>query len=166
MEIEVRQVAPSEAPIVSEVLTEASLWLQSCGISWLSRDAIATSSLEAEVRAAQYYLAWSGKSAVGTMRLTSTDPLFWPEFGPGGVLYLHRLAVRRAASGGSVSSALLGWACSHASTRGARCLRLACDASQPRLRQIYERFGFSFHSECTIGTFIAARYEISCAHAA
>jgi hypothetical protein len=119
MEIEVRQVAPSEAPIVSEILTEATLWLQSRGISWLSREAVATSSIDPEVRAAQYYLAWSGESAVGTMRLTSTDALFWPEFGPGQVLYLQRLAVRRVASGGSVSSALLGWACSHAPTRGA-----------------------------------------------
>ncbi len=79
---------------------------------------------------------------------------------PGEALYLHRLAVRRVASGGQVSSALLGPAVGTAAARGARYLRLDCEASQPSLRAVYERFGFTFHSEHSVGPFVVARYQL------
>jgi len=166
MEIRVQEAALPEAVLVSGILTEAALWLRDRGIPWLLPEEVTASRLGPEVQAGLFFLAWSGRVAVGTMRLTPSDPLFWPEAEPGEALYLHRLAVRRAAAGGRVSSALMSWARSRAGAQGARYLRLDCEASRGRLRAVYERFGFAFHSERTVGSFVVARYQLLCTHAA
>ncbi|MEH2214010.1 MAG: hypothetical protein V7K84_25930, partial [Nostoc sp.] len=38
-------------------------------------------------------------------------------------------------------------------------LRLDCDASRPRLRAVYERFGFRHHSDKQVGAYFVSRYE-------
>jgi len=132
---------------VSEILTEAAVWLRERAPHDVSAPRVAP-----DVQAGLYFLAWSGPAAVGTMRLTHSDPAFWPEAAPGEALHLHRLAVRRGAAGGLVSSGLLRWAVGHAAARGARSLRLDGEASRLRLRHVYAPFGFSFHSERTCGS--------------
>jgi GNAT superfamily N-acetyltransferase len=164
MEIEVRQAAPAEAALVSEVLVEAASWLRESGTPLWEPAQIGTAQVAPDVEAGLFFLAWSGADAVGTMRLAATDPLFWPDATPGEALYLHRLAVRRSASGGGTSSALLGWAARHAASRGARYLRLDCETCRPRLRRFYERFGFVFHRERTVGRAVVARYQLACAY--
>ena len=166
MEIEIREAAPAEAALVSEVLTEAALWLHELGMALWAPSEVSVSRVVPDVHAGFYFLAWSGPAAVGTMRLTPSDPVFWPEAARGEAVYLHRLAVRRAVSGGHVSSALLRWAVANAAARGARYLRLDCEASRPNLRRVYERFGFSFHSEHTVGPFVVARFQLPCTHVA
>jgi GNAT superfamily N-acetyltransferase len=159
MHLEIRAAAVAEAPIVSEILTEAAAWLRGRGAPLWSESEVAPPAIAPDVHSGFFFLGWSGPIAVGTMRLTPSDPVFWPEASPGDALYLHRLAVRRSVAGGQVSFALLRWALGHARSRGAAFLRLDCEASRPALRRIYERFGFSFHSERSIGSLIAARYE-------
>ena len=165
MELEVRVAGLAEAAIVSEILTEAVVWLQERGMALWTPDEVLASRIEPEVEAGLYFLAWSGEAALGTMRLTPSDPAFWPEAAEGEALYLHRLAVRRAASGGTVSSGLLRWAVGHAAACGVRYVRLDCEASRLKLRAIYERFGFSLHSKRPVGPFAVARYELPCTHA-
>jgi GNAT superfamily N-acetyltransferase len=166
MEIRIQAAAPAEAALVSEILTEAALWLLERGTALWAPEEVSASRVVPDIQAGFYFLAWSGPAAVGTMRLTSSDPVFWPEAAPGDALYLHRLAVRRFAAGASVSSALLRWAVGHAAAQGARYLRLDCEASRGSLRKVYERFGFTFHSERTVGPFVVARYQLLCTHAA
>jgi GNAT superfamily N-acetyltransferase len=166
MESEIRAAAFAEVTVVSEILTEAAVWLRERGIPLWAPDEVSVSRVASEVQAGLFFLAWSGPAAVGTMRLTPSDPVFWPEAVQGEAFYLHRLAVRRAAAGGLVSSGLLRWAVGHAAARGARYLRLDCEACRPSLRRVYERFGFSFHSERTVGPFVVARYQLLCTHAA
>jgi GNAT superfamily N-acetyltransferase len=162
MEIEIREAAPAEAALVSEILAEATGWLRERGTPLWEADQIGTAQVAPDVEAGLFFLAWSGPKAVGTMRLAATDPRFWPDAAPGEALYLHRLAVRRSASGGDTSSALLGWAARHAASRGAQYLRLDCETCRPRLRRVYERFGFVFHSERTVGRAVVARYQLAC----
>jgi GNAT superfamily N-acetyltransferase len=166
MEIQVREAALPEATFVSEILTEAAVWLCDRGMPLWAPDEVTACLVAPEVESGRYLLAWLGGVAVGTMRLTPSDPVFWPEAAPGEALYLHRLAVRRAASGGQVSSALLRAAVAAAVARGARYLRLDCETSRLGLRGVYERFGFSFHSERTVGPHVVARYQFLCMHAA
>jgi GNAT superfamily N-acetyltransferase len=73
---------------------------------------------------------------------------------------VHRLAVRRAFAGQGVSVALLEWTVDRARTLGKRYLRLDCDADRPRLRALYERFGFRLHSYRQVGSYYVARYEL------
>jgi hypothetical protein len=166
MESEIRVATPSEAKLVSDILTEAAARLEGRGIPLWSREQVSLAAISPDVQTGLYYLAWTGPVAVGTMRLTISDPVFWPEAIPGEALYLHRLAVRRAAAGGRASSRLLRWASAHATAVGARYLRLDCEASRHRLRGVYERFGFQYHSERVVRRAVVARYQLLCTDAA
>ena len=165
MGLEIRRADPAETELVSEILTEAAKWLRSSGMTLWPPEQLTPEHTAPDVQAGSFFLAWSGPAAVGTMRLTPSDPRFWPDALPGEAIYLHRLAVRRAVSGGPVSSALMRWAVAHATEEGAAFLRLDCDRERPRLRRVYERFGFSFHSERDMGTLVVARYQLRCGHA-
>ncbi len=161
VEPEIRVAAPSDARVVSEVLSEAARWLEERGIGLWSLEQVSVGAVAPDVASGLYYLAWSGPSALGAMRLTRSDPAFWPEALPGEALYLHRLAVRRAGAGGEVSSALLRFAATRATDLGARYLRLDCESSRASLRGVYERFGFQYHSERTVGRAHVARYQLA-----
>ena len=75
--------------------------------------------------------------------------------------YVHRLAVRRQYAGGHVSSTLLSWAVERTRALGRPFLRLDCEASRPRLRAVYERFGFQHHSDLQVGPYFVARYQLA-----
>jgi GNAT superfamily N-acetyltransferase len=160
MESEIRIAAPHEAELVSGILSEAVAWLEARGIPLWSPEQVSVAAVSPEVRSGLFFLAWSDGVAVGTMRLTTSDPAFWPEALPGEALYLHRLAVRRAAAGGRVSAELLRFAAQRAKTLGARHLRLDCENFRQSLRDVYERFGFQFHSEREVGRAVVARYQL------
>jgi hypothetical protein len=55
---------------------------------------------------------------------------------------------------------LLRWAARRAHAIGRSFLRLDCEASRPRLRAIYERFGFVHHSDRQVGPYFVSRYEL------
>lgn len=160
MESEIRIAAPHEAELVSAILSEAAGWLEARGIPLWSPEQVSLAAVSPEVRSGLYFLAWSEGVPVGTLRLTTSDPAFWPEVLPGEALYLHRLAVRRAAAGGQVSFELLRWAAQRATTFGARYLRLDCETFRSTLRGVYERFGFQLHSERVVGRAVVARYQL------
>ena len=73
---------------------------------------------------------------------------------------MHRLAVRRQFAGKEVSFDLFHWALWKTSELGRPYLRLDCEASRPKLRAIYERFGFKHHSDRQVGPYFVARYEL------
>jgi GNAT superfamily N-acetyltransferase len=85
--------------------------------------------------------------------------MFWPDVLQAESAFIHRLAVKRDFAGGHVSSALLQWAVERTRSLGRRYLRLDCVASRPRLRAIYERFGFRHHSDKQVGPYFVSRYE-------
>jgi len=73
---------------------------------------------------------------------------------------MHRLAVKRRFAGGDVSIALLDWAAERVRALRHPYLRLDCEASRPRLRAMYERYGFTYHSDRCVGPYLVARYEL------
>ena len=159
-ELEIREALATEAEIVTSVLHEAADWLARRGDPlWLPSE-IEPTAIRSDVEAGCYLLAFAAGEAVGTARLTRDDPLFWPEAAAGEAGYLHRLAVRRAHAGGSVSLEMLRFAATRSRRWGASFLRLDCDAARPRLRAFYESFGFAFHSVRTVGPHTVARYEM------
>ncbi len=160
MEVAIRLAPPSEASVVSEILTEAAAWIRDAGQPLWRIDQLTADLVAPGCAAGCFYLAWSEGVGVGTMRLTDSDPDFWPEALPLEAVYLHRLAVRRAVSGGSVSGALLHHALRIASERRARYLRLDALSDRPRLRAVYERFGFQLHSYRTVRGGHVARYQL------
>jgi len=93
------------------------------------------------------------------MKFQLDDPVFWPDVSPQEAAYIHRLAVRRTYAGAGLSTALLRWAAKRARALGLRYLRLDCVGSRPRLRAVYERFGFEHYSDRQVGPYFVSRYE-------
>ena len=144
---------------MSSVLLEAAEWLRQRGVPMWSSSELTAERVAADMGQRRFLLALVGGDALGTACLMTDDPQYWPEAVAGEAMYVHRLAVRRAGAGASISAALLHWCGAEARALGCQYLRLDCDAGRPRLRRVYEDLGFEFHSERIIGAFAVARYQ-------
>ncbi|MEH1947739.1 MAG: GNAT family N-acetyltransferase [Nostoc sp.] len=159
MYISIRQATIKDTAIVSDVLLEAALWLQQSGRPLWHESQVSRESISKDVANGLFFIAeWAGEPA-GTIKFQLEDLLFWPDISQEESVFVHRLAVRRHYSGGKVSSALLAWAVEQSQKLGRHYLRLDCDASRPRLRAVYERFGFRHHSDKQVGACFVSRYE-------
>ncbi|HEX9057360.1 MAG TPA: GNAT family N-acetyltransferase [Ktedonobacterales bacterium] len=112
------------------------------------------------VAAGQVYLASIGGDPVATVTLLWEDPESWGDV-PNDAVYVHGLAVRRAAAGNGIGRALLDWAARTAVAAGRAHVRLDCMASNPALRDYYVRTGFTYRGDVTLGRYTLSRYEKS-----
>jgi GNAT superfamily N-acetyltransferase len=160
MHLAIRQAAVGDIPVISDILLEAAHWLQRQGASMWRDDEVAPECIASDVAVGSFYLAESAGEAIGTLKFQLSDSVFWPDVPTDESAFIHRVAVRRRFSGGTVSSALLGWAAERAHALGRRFLRLDCEASRLRLRAVYERFGFLHHSDRQVGPYFVSRYEL------
>lgn len=160
MQIEVRQAHAADAGSVSAILLEAHAWLQARDLPVWQDSELTREVIERDIHAGLFHLALCDGEPAGTIIYQTDDREFWPEALPGEAAYLHRMAVTRRHAGGEVSVALLRWALGRARDDGYRLLRLDCLADRPRLRSMYERFGFRYHSDQVVGPYHVARYEL------
>jgi ribosomal protein S18 acetylase RimI-like enzyme len=158
--IRIRRAGRGEDGLVAGVLHEAEEWLRGRGLSLWTDSELRRDEIEAHVAEGRFFLALVGDEVAGTMRFDLEDPEVWPDVEPVGSAFVHRLAVRRAHAGGGVSGALLGWALERARAMGLDYLRLDCEAHRPKLKRLYEGFGFTYHSDVLVGPIRLARYEI------
>jgi GNAT superfamily N-acetyltransferase len=150
---------PQDAEDVSSILREAAQWLEQSGMAMWRDDELLPARIVADVDARLFFVAeWEGVAA-GVVKFQLEDSLFWPDVPQGQSAFVHRLAVRRQFAGGGISSALLRWAVGRTRSLGRDYLRLDCEASRPRLRAVYERFGFRHHSDRQVGPYFVSRYE-------
>jgi len=159
MKIVIRQAMPKDVKIVSDILGEAARWLDQNGMSLWKAGELSPSSIGNDVNDSLFFLAECNGEAAGTVKFQLEDLVFWPDVLQAESAFIHRLAVKRDFAGGHVSSALLQWAVERTRSLGRRYLRLDCVASRPRLRAIYERFGFRHHSDKQVGPYFVSRYE-------
>lgn len=158
--MQIEQAHPTEAPTVAAVLNEAARWLANEGRPLWSAADISLERVQRDTDAGCYFIARKNGEAAGVMRLDLEDPNFWPEIESGSSAFVHKLAVGRHWAGHGVSVALLNFARERALGLGRRHLRLDCVADRMPLRTLYERFGFSLHSEIRKGAMSFARYEL------
>jgi GNAT superfamily N-acetyltransferase len=156
--VEVGQAQEGDAGLVSAVLTEAAEWLDSIGQSLWQCNDLAADRIAEDVGSGLYYIAWMGGEAVGVLRFQTEDKQFWPDAEPGSSAFIHRLAVRRKVAGRGVAAFMLNWAKDRTRSMGRGFLRLDCDL-RPKLCALYERNGFTKHSERLVGPYLVARYE-------
>jgi GNAT superfamily N-acetyltransferase len=159
MSLLIRQAMPQDVAALADILGEATRWLADRGMMMWQMDELSPSRLADEVNSGLFFLAERDGEAAGTIRFQLEDKLFWPDIEQDDSAFIHRLAVRRRFAGGDLSTALILWAIAHAHSLGRRYLRLDCEASRLRLREIYERIGFRFHSNRQVGPYFVARYE-------
>ena len=155
----VRQALPQDTKIVADILMEAARWLEQSGMPMWQNDELSAPSIAAEVDAGLFFVAECEGELAGTVKFQLEDLLFWPDVPQEQSAFIHRLAVRRRFAGGHISSALLEWAVLRTRSLGRCFLRLDCEASRPRLRAVYEHFGFRHHSDRQVGPYYVSRYE-------
>lgn len=158
--IQIRWARPEDVESVAFVLVQAATWLQARGDPLWSLDELHPDAVRADVFSGLYAVAELGGRCVGVARVTEDDPQTWPEAAPGDAIYVHRLAVLRSHATGLVSRPMLGWCREQARLRTIPLVRLDCDARRDRLRQLYDSFGFRFHSEAKVGPHRVARFEL------
>jgi GNAT superfamily N-acetyltransferase len=122
-------------------------------------DELVSSRIGADVGAGLFFIAECDGEVAGVMKFQLEDGQFWPDVPQSESAFVHRLAVKRRFAGGGISSALLSWAVERARSLHRDYLRLDCEASRPKLRAVYERFGFIHHSDRQVGPFYVSRYE-------
>src|SRR5262245_9062703 len=160
MEIQIRQAEAGDVDAVSAVLSEAAVWLEDRGMGLWRASELTPATILKDVSDGLFFLAEHTGQPAGTIKFQLTDSFFWPDVPQNEAAFIHRVAVRRKFSGGTVSFALLSWAAERTQALNRRFLRLDCEAARPKLRAVYERFGFRHHSDRQVGPYFVARYEL------
>jgi GNAT superfamily N-acetyltransferase len=155
----IRRAGLEDFETVASILEEAARWLEQAGMPMWRDDELVVARIAADVAAGLFFLAERAGEPAGTVKFQLEDPVFWPDMPQPDAAYIHRLAVRRQFAGGRVSAALMGWAVDRTRSLGRHYLRLDCEESRPRLRAVYERFGFRHHSDRQVGPYFVSRYE-------
>ena len=150
---------PQDTKLVTDILREAARWLEQAGMPMWQDGELLSSRIAADVDAGLFFVAECDGEMAGTVKFQLEDLLFCPDVPQEQSAFIHRLAVRRKFAGGHVSSALLQWAVLRARSLRRSFLRLDCEASRPRLRAVYERFGFMHRSDKQIEPYFVSRYE-------
>jgi GNAT superfamily N-acetyltransferase len=156
----IRRAEIQDLPVVSEILQEAAAWLRDIRQPLWRDDEARAEAILPDVESGLFHLAVVDGTAGGTIKFQLEDPELWPDVPHGMSAFLHRLAVRRQFSGGALSRDMLDWAVRRAQQCDREFLRLDCDAARPKLRAVYERFGFTYHSDFQHGSYHVARYEL------
>ena len=157
--ISVRQAALDDLSTVSEILAEAAVWLEQKNMVLWQQEHISSAVIHQDIEQGLFYIAFCESIAAGVVKFQTEDLVFWPDIIKSDSAFLHRLAVRRSFAGGSVSTQIFRWAIEYSRELGKHFLRLDCVADRPRLRSVYENFGFKHHSDRQVGAYFVARYE-------
>jgi GNAT superfamily N-acetyltransferase len=157
--VEIGPAAAEDSAVVHEMLIEAARWVDALGIVMWEDGELDADLVRIEIAAGLFFLARVDGRPAGAIRFQIEDLLFWPDIPQHDSAFVHRLVVTRRYRAQGISTALLAWAVQHARALGKRTLRLDCDADRPKLRALYERFGFRLHSFRQVGPYYVARYE-------
>jgi GNAT superfamily N-acetyltransferase len=160
MRIDVRQATPADVETVSSILLEAARWLEHRGTPMWRDSELTPDRITKDVTEGLLFLGENRGEAIATIKFQLADQEFWPDVPEGESAYIHRLAVRRRFAGRGVSAALMSWAVDQAASLGLQYVRLDCEASRMRLREVYERFGFVHHSDRQGGPYFVSRYQL------
>lgn len=150
--------APEDSVTVCEILEEAAAWLRAKGDElWRPAD-LDPAGITADVEAGMYRKAIADGVIAGCYRFQTEDMEYWDDVPHENSAFIHRVAVRRRFAGTGLSETMIGAAKVEARSLGKRYLRLDC-ADRPKLRAVYERQGFRFHSIKVREPYKVARYE-------
>jgi GNAT superfamily N-acetyltransferase len=156
----VRLAQASESSLVADVLSAAAAKLVERGQALWTGAEVSELAVAPHVAAGLYFLGIEQAEVVGVFRLQLQDRAFWPEMPEGTSAYLHKLAVRPESQGHGLAAHLLAHAVRLTRERRLRFLRLDCMAGRPKLRAVYESFGFRHHSEKRMGNQVFDRFEL------
>lgn len=147
-----------DAGAVCEILEEAAAWLRDSGDELWRPEDLVRDEIASDVSAGLYRKAVAGDEIAGCYRFQTEDPEYWDDVPHDDSGFIHRVAVKRQFAGFGLAAAMIDAAKKEARVLGKRYLRLDC-ADRPKLRAVYERQGFRFHSMKSRDPYTVARYE-------
>ena len=156
----VRPARPAELPLCAGILAATARDRQARGEALWPPSALSAEALARQYLPEGFRLGWLDTRAAATMILLSTDPDFWPDAAPGEALYLHKLGVRPEFQGRALARRMLEAALSEAGSGGCSFLRLDTAWDRPKLRAIYDAFGFEERGRRTVHGYDVVLYEL------
>jgi len=157
--LKVRQAGLHDVDIVLGILDEAAGWLKQREIpSVWKPGGFSGQSFLAQISHGEVYVALVDDTAAGTFILQWSDSPFWGERPPDSG-YIHKLAVRPDFAGRGIGREMLRWAEARAKSAGKRFLRLNCMAGDRKIRDYYERAGFTHRGDVVEPRGRASLYE-------
>ena len=159
MNISIKQATQDDLAAISKILIEAEKWIEEKGDPLWELDELSRETIEEDVRRGEFQIAYVDDKAAGVFKFQTEDQLFWPDVPQGESTYIHRLAVKRKFSGGTISSAMINYAKLKTKEMGRQFLRLDCDVSRPKLHTLYKKHGFMKHSNRWVGPYYVTRYQ-------
>jgi GNAT superfamily N-acetyltransferase len=158
-----RQARAEEADLVAAVLSSAAAGLERKGLALWNAAEVSEAGVQGHVHAGMYHAVFDDEGLAGVFRFQLEDRLFWPEAAEGSSAFIHKLAVHPRKQGTDLAQDLLRHACELTRQHDRRLLRLDCMSGRPGLRAVYERFGFTLHSDKRLGSTVFHRFEIEVA---
>lgn len=144
------QAQPSDLAVMTEILEEAAIWIESLDIDqWRPGEFLGASSqvrMAQNIRDGEGYLVLHEEQVIGTITVhegSAIDEELWGNETLKDALYVHRLAILRAFAGNGIGIMILRWAEKVAMDAGKTFLRLDCMADNAALCTYYERYGFT-----------------------
>ncbi|MDR1692064.1 MAG: GNAT family N-acetyltransferase [Oscillospiraceae bacterium] len=159
--ITIEQASSGDIAVLERVLLDTVTWLNDKGTPLWGASEVTWDALSKKYSASDFYLAYLDGAPAGCMALIEDDPFFWPDVPPDESLFLHKLAVTKAARKLGVSDALMDFSKSEGVRRGKTTLRLDTHALRPKVRAFYERHGFRHvGTKVLLGKYHTAFYEV------
>jgi GNAT superfamily N-acetyltransferase len=143
-------VTNSERPLVfrnaplavaAEIMREAARWTAEQGEALWDLESLTDAALATRCQPHEVFIGELAGEPVVAALIQDRDPDIWPDDGT--ALIVHKLAVRRAYAGRGFANRMLDFAGQHARSRQRQWLRLDTDSSRPKLREFYDRAGFT-----------------------
>ncbi|MDA7915805.1 GNAT family N-acetyltransferase [Verrucomicrobia bacterium] len=144
---------------VCSILQEAATWLTETGQTLWLLDELSENTIRGDITKGHFHLFEINGNAVGTLKFQLEDELFWPDVPQSESAFVHRVAIRRAYSGQGLSTQMLEWAVKETRRIQRFHLRLDCVATRPKLRAIYENFGFTHRDDRHVGEYFVSRFQ-------
>lgn len=156
----VRPARSAELPLCAGILAATARDRQARGEALWPPSALTAECLIQQYPPQGFRLGWLDAQAAATMILLSADPDFWPDAAPDEALYLHKLGVRPEFQGQALARRMLEAALSEAVSSGCSFLRLDTAWNRPKLRAIYDTFGFEERGRKTVHGYDVVLYEL------
>lgn len=148
-----------DASGIQSLLLEAAAWLNDRNVPIWHPDELSLASIAGDVQDRLFPFAQFEDQIVAAVKYQNEDRQFWPDISQEDSAFLHRLVVSRQFAGKGISTILMKWAVDRGRHERKRYLMWDCEIFRPKLRRMYESFGFRHHSDRQVGRFHIARYE-------
>jgi GNAT superfamily N-acetyltransferase len=141
--ITIKQAGESDILVVESILLDTINWLKEIEQSLWSAETVTWQALSKKHNIGDFYIAYLDGNPSGCMAIIDYDPFFWPDVKKGESLFVHKVAVTKAARKSGVSDALINYFKEQGIIRGVPTVRLDVHAKRSRVRAFYERHGFT-----------------------